>query len=163
MRTRMCSVVQRSNIGEIEAFPKLAADLGFQRLTLSLNLTDWGQTYWQEKNDEVDAHKEFSVEAARRMIEDGQRRGLEVTFWAVDDRYETMSKETLCPWPFGRLYVSSDMRAVPCCVIANPEIYDLGDAHDLTNVWHSDAMSAFRRDHLNGSIPEPCLACYRDE
>ena len=162
LRTRMWSVVQKENVGEIEEFPKFAADLGFGRLTLSLNLTDWGQGHWQEKNDKIDAHSEFSAEVGERMIEDGRRRGVEVTFWAVDDRYETTSREKLCPWPFSRLYIASDMRVVPCCVIANPEIYDLGDAHDLTSVWNSDAMVEFRRTHLAGEIPDACKSCYKN-
>ena len=161
MRTRMWSVVQKENISEIEAFPQFAADLGFDRLTLSLNLTDWGQDYWQEKNDRVDAHEEFSVEVGEKMIEEGRKLGIEVTFWAVDDRYQVTSPETLCPWPFSRLYIASDMRVVPCCVIANPEIYDLGDAHQLTDVWHGDAVVDFRRAHLAGEIPDACKNCYK--
>lgn len=161
LRTRMWTVVQMENFPEIEMFPKLAAELGFDRLTMSLNLTDWGQEYWQEKNDQVDAHSDFTLELGERLIQNGRERGVEVTFWAVDDRYETTSPESLCPWPFGRLYVASDMRAVPCCVIANPDISDLGDAHDLTAVWHGEAMANFRKAHLKGNIPDVCKACYK--
>jgi pyrroloquinoline quinone biosynthesis protein E len=162
MRTRMWAVVQKENFSEIEAFPKYAADHGFKRLTLSLNLTDWGQKYWTEKNDRIDAHADFDAELGERIIEDGRKRDLEVTFWAVDDRYDTSSTESLCSWPFGRLYVSSDMRAVPCCVIANPEVYDLGDARELTEVWHGEAMREFRKAHLEGRIPDACQPCYKE-
>ncbi len=163
LRTRMWSVVQKSNFCEIEDFPKYAADQGFERLTISLNLTDWGQQHWQERNDRIDAHNDFDAELGMRIVEDGRRRGVEVTFWAVDDRYDTTSKDSLCPWPFERLYVASDMRAVPCCVIANPDIYDLGDARDLTKIWHGPEMQAFRKAHLEGRIPEACQACYRED
>ena len=162
LRTRLWAVVQKDNFDELELFPKLAADHGFERLTLSINLNDWGQARWREVNDTVDMTTDFEVPRAERLLELGRRHGVEVTFWCVDERYDPAVPEKLCPWPFERLYVASDMRAVPCCVIANPDTYDLGDARRLSRVWHSDAMVEFRRAHLEGRIPEVCLSCYQD-
>ena len=109
-----------------------------------------------------DSHNDFDVDLGLRIVADGRKRGVEVTFWAVDDRYDTMSKDNLCPWPFERIYVASDMRVVPCCVIANPDIYDLGDARKLTNIWHGAEMGAFRKAHLEGRIPSVCQTCYKE-
>ena len=38
------------------------------------------------------------------------------------------SPETSCHWPIRHGYVLSDARFVPCCVISNPEVMELGDA-----------------------------------
>ncbi|HUP80572.1 MAG TPA: radical SAM protein, partial [Pirellula sp.] len=42
-RTRMWVVVQDTNFHEIRDFPKIARELGFHRLTLSLDVHSWGQ------------------------------------------------------------------------------------------------------------------------
>ncbi len=160
-RTRMWVVVQKTNFAELEAFPALAAELGFARLSLSLDLNDWGQDRWRQVNDQVDMQRKFDAERARALVEDGKRRGVEVTFWYIDDKYDRRDPAKLCPWPFERLYIASDMRTVPCCMISNPDVFELGDARELTRVWHSDAMVQFRQAHLSGNIPDVCRFCYK--
>lgn len=160
-RTRMWAVVQKTNFDELEAFPALAEELGFARLTLSLDLNDWGQDRWREVNDQVDMQRAFGVERARALVEDGRKRGVEVTFWFIDEKYDRHDHAKLCAWPFERLYIGSDMRVVPCCMIANPDIFQLGDATELTKVWNSDVMAGFRRAHLTGDIPDVCRFCYK--
>jgi len=66
-------------------------------------------------------------------------------------------------WPFERAYISSDMRVVPCCIIGNPEVSDLGDAQEFDKVWTNEAMEQFRRDHLEGRIPTECRSCYESD
>ncbi|TAF54070.1 MAG: radical SAM/SPASM domain-containing protein [Oscillatoriales cyanobacterium] len=159
-RTRMWTVVQQDNFSELEQFPVLAADLGFERLTLSLDVNDWGQDEWREVNQKVDVHRRFDLSMAERLIAIGKQHNVEVTFWFIDQKYDTTDPKKLCPWPFDRLYISSDMKIVPCCMVANPEVCELGDARNLTQEWNSEQMIAFRRAHLGGNIPKICTACY---
>jgi MoaA/NifB/PqqE/SkfB family radical SAM enzyme len=161
MRTRMWTVVQAGNFPELEQLPVLAAELGFHRLSLSLDLNDWGQDAWREKNDTIDKQEDFSLERAQNIEQIGLERGVEVTFWHIDAKYDTQSVETLCPWPFERAYISSEMRIVPCCMVANPSISDLGDAAHFARDWNGPAMQAFRSAHLKGEIPKFCQSCYR--
>ncbi|MBI3320406.1 MAG: radical SAM protein [Candidatus Omnitrophica bacterium] len=160
-RTRMWAVVQHDNFDELEQFPSVAAEAGFDRLTFSLDLNDWGQDRWRALNDQVDVHRRVDVELAQRLIDLGARRGVEVTYWFIDHKYDVDDPSHLCQWPFERAYISSDMRVVPCCMIANPEIVDLGDARDLTSTWNQKKMAAFRALHLNGTIPKVCQSCYK--
>lgn len=160
-RTRMWTVVQEANFDELEQFPVIAAELGFERLTLSLDLNDWGQDRWRSVNDKVDMHRKFDLSLAPNLIALGKEHNVEVTFWFLDDKYETQDVTKLCPWPFERAYISSDMRIVPCCMVANPEIYDLGDAHELVAEWNSEQMMNFRKAHLTGEIPSICKSCYK--
>ena len=125
------------------------------------DLTGWGQENWQNTNEALDAHDMLPVEQAWRLVEAGKRLGVEVTFWAIDSKYDWSEPSRLCPWPFERAYISSDMRVVPCCMIANPEILDMGDARTLTKVWNSERMAEFRQDHLDGRIPAVCKCCYK--
>ena len=160
-RTRMWSVIQETNYHELDDLVRLAAELGFGRLSLSLDLNDWGQDRWREINDKVDAQKRFDAETGRRLMALGEELAVEVTFWCLDEKYDTSAPETLCPWPFERGYISSDMRFVPCCMIANPETIELGDARKSIDVWHGEAMTTFRRAHQKGEIPDVCKSCYK--
>jgi MoaA/NifB/PqqE/SkfB family radical SAM enzyme len=161
-RTRMWTVVQRSNYHQIEKFPLLAAELGFSRLTLSLDLNDWGQDNWREINDKADTQNQMTPELAKRIMEAGSKLGVEVTFWYMDEKYEFGSKKKLCPWPFERGYISSEMKLVPCCMIANPEVSDLGDATDIIKTWNGPEMKDFRETHLSGNIHDFCKTCYKN-
>jgi pyrroloquinoline quinone biosynthesis protein E len=160
-RTRMWAVTQKDNFHEVEAFPALAAELGFERLTLSIDLNDWGQSRWRQINDAVDVQGKFDLNLAQHLLELGQSHGLSVTFWFIDEKYDATAPETLCPWPFERGYISSDMQLVPCCMIANPEVIDLGDARNLVGAWNGPEMRAFRRLHLEGAVPKICRSCYK--
>lgn len=159
-RTRMWVVAQKANFHEMALFPELAARLGFARLTLSLDLNDWGQDRWRKSNDLVDVQRSFAPAMAQTLVEKGRALGVEVSFWFIDKKYDVRDATKLCPWPFERAYISSDMRVVPCCMVANPEIKDLGDARTLSAVWNGEAMRAFRRAHIDGRIPDFCRSCY---
>jgi len=163
LRTRMWVVVQQGNVDQIPDFVRLASEMGFKRLTFSLELTDWGQERWSGVNQKVTAEDDVSPESAAAAIEQGLGIGVEVTFWDITDKYRTDSPESLCRWPFERAYVSSDMRIVPCCTIANPDVSDLGVARQLAKAWNNETYQEFRKSHLEGRIPEPCKLCYVNE
>jgi radical SAM protein with 4Fe4S-binding SPASM domain len=159
-RTRMWTVVQKDNFSELEELPALAARLGFKRLTLALDLSDFGQTDLKKHNDIIAMHGKLTHNRAVKVIELGKKESVEVTFWIIDEKFNTSSPNKLCPWPFQRAYISSDMRVVPCCMMANPEVMDLGDARELNKVWNDQKMVKFRQMHLDGKIPRVCRSCY---
>ncbi len=160
-RSRMWVVAQQANFHELDQFPALAASWGFDRLTFSLDLNDWGQDQWRQRNDPSDIHRQVDAALARHLRALGAARQVDVTFWFIDEKYDAQDPKKLCPWPFERVYVSSDMRIVPCCMIANPQVLDLGDARRLTEEWNGDQLAAFRRAHLRGEIPSVCQSCYK--
>jgi hypothetical protein len=51
------------------------------------------------------------------LVERGER-GVRVSFWNVADKFDA---EHVCPWPFERAVVTSDLRTVPCCMIGDPD------------------------------------------
>lgn len=56
------------------------------------------------------------------------------------------------------------MKVVPCCMIANPDVLEIGDAKaGFGDVWKGADYAAFRRAHLSGNIPAACQICYRAE
>lgn len=160
MRTRMWVVVQKENFDELEQLPGLAAELGFKRLTLSLDLNGFGQEAWQQRNDSIDMQGRFTVERGRGLVQLGRECGVEVTFWFIDEKFDLGDPQKLCPWPFQRAYIASDLRVVPCCMVGTPEVVDLGDGRELTEVWNSKSYQVFRRQHLEGKLPRICRSCY---
>lgn len=160
LRTRMWVMLQRDNIHELPDFVDLAAHLGFKRLTFAFNLHGWGQDKWNAHNEAVVVEDALTPEMALQSMGRGRRVGVEVTFWNNVSKYGTESPDMLCPWPFERAYISSDLRIVPCCLIANPQVSDLGDAACFATHWKGTSYQQFRQAHLDGRVPNVCLGCY---
>ena len=134
--------------------------MGFRRVTFSLATSDWGQERWEKANKGLSETGNFSSIEEERMSEMGRQSGIEITKWFQNDRYSTLSTETMCPWIFNRPYITSDLRVVPCSIIANPDVTDLGDARDLAAVWFGKEYLYFRQAHLSGALPDVCRSCY---
>jgi pyrroloquinoline quinone biosynthesis protein E len=159
-RTKMWVVVQKGNVHEVRELLTLAHRLGFEDLVYSVDLNFWGQDSWQETNTGSLAEDAMEPSLCEELVVQGAELGVRVSFWIIMDKFSTRSSETLCPWPWERAFVSSDERVVPCCMIANPEVLDLGGAEDFTATWHSKAYEDFRTAHLTGQIPKACASCY---
>ena len=168
VRSKMWTVVQRANVGQLADLVRLAAALGFRHHTFSLELVDWGLAEWRAANDAVSVEAELDPEALLGLVDLGEDLGVQVRFWNTTDKYSVRSPATLCPWPFERAFVSSDLRVVPCCAIGNPDVLQIGeglsptDPQAFSRHWHGEAYAEFRRAHLEGRIPDICKACYAD-
>ena len=159
--TKMWVVAQRANRHQLPELVDLAAALGFRHLVFALSLTDFGSADWRARNDAVAVTDTVTADDGRALVARGARRGVRVAFWFVGDKYRAGVPETLCPWPFERAFVASDLRVVPCCTLGSPEVSDLGPAApSFSATWFGDAMTAFRRAHLSGPIPDVCRRCY---
>jgi pyrroloquinoline quinone biosynthesis protein E len=157
--TRMWVLLHESNRGQLPDFVLMAKKMGFRRLSFS-TLHDWGQEDWKKKNDKVKVSG-LSEEEKMKLAESARREDIDITLWETGGKYYTQDAGSLCPWPFGRLYISSDLRVVPCCMIGNPDIADFGDARELKKIWNGPAYAAFREAHMQGKIPAFCRNCYK--
>lgn len=159
-RSRMWVVVQKKNIHELEALVLLAADLGFERLSFSMDVNDWARESFSQIKDEAHAENGMTQSRGEALVQKGRKAGVAVTFWHVFSKFTPGDPEKLCPWPFERAFISSDMRVVPCCLIGDPGQCDLGDGKHFHEVWSSDTYRRFRQDHIDGRIPGICRSCY---
>jgi pyrroloquinoline quinone biosynthesis protein E len=160
---QMWVVVQRTNLAELEALVDLASKLRFGRLTFALDLNDWGQDAWRDANSQLAAEHLVDTARAFELVEQGRASGIAVGFWTNTTKYSARKPETICSWPFERAYVSSDMRVVPCCMIGNPDVADLGDANAFESNWFGQSYADFRQSHLDGNIPRACQGCYEEK
>jgi pyrroloquinoline quinone biosynthesis protein E len=107
----------------------------------------------------------LSPEVLFPLVEHGEINGVRVSFWNVNEKYDLDDPNTLCPWPFERAYVSSDLRVVPCCYVGNPDVFEIGKSlteASLADLWRGDVYREFRRAHLEGRLPDICRGCYRN-
>lgn len=158
--TRMWVLVQTANVHEFFQFVDLAHDMKFKRMSFSLALHGFGVERWIEANETRNASDQVTTEMCEKAMARGRELGVDVSFWNATEKYSTKSVDKLCQWPFGRAYISSDMRVVPCCTIANPDVSELGRADNFTELWNSVSYQEFRDAHLRGDIPKVCQECY---
>lgn len=166
-RTKMWTVVQKENAHQLNDLVDLAVELGFKSQVFSLNLTDWGLASWHEVNERITVQDMLSPEPLFALIERGERLGVTVRFWSVNEKYRLGDVKTLCPWPFERAYIGSDMRVTPCCYIGNPDVYQIDGKIDETrtfkDIWVGKEFERFRQSHLEGNVPNICKGCYCGE
>jgi len=166
IRTKSWTVVQRENAHQLPELVDLAAALGFKHHVFSLEVNGWGDEAWTKRNADASVDRWLDPAELMTLIERGERRGIKVRFWNVSEKYEFGSTKTLCPWPFERAVVSSDLRVVPCCTIGNPDVYEIDgitEEKSFSEIWHGDAFTAFRRSHLKGNVPAACRNCYKTQ
>lgn len=158
-KTRMWSLIQRDNIAELKEFPKFAKELGFNRLTLSLDVNGWGDEELTQKNKDKNVSLLLNEQMVQEVLDVSANLGIDTTFWDISTKY---SKQNVCPWPFERVYISSDKKVVPCCMIANPDIFSFGEIKTFGDIWNGTEYTGFREAHLNGNIPPVCKFCYEN-
>ena len=161
LKTRCWTVVQKDNFHELKDIVRLCSKMKFKRLTFSTTLSGFGVDRWADQLKGIDVADNFTPKMAEELIALGFEHGIEVTFWNVSSKYEIGSgSEKLCDWLWERSYISSDMRIVPCCAIANPETLDLGCARSFNKAWNSEKYKLLRAAHLEENLPSYCRQCY---
>lgn len=159
--TRMWALIQKSNRHQIVDFVELAVKMNFKRLSFSISLNDWGREEWNQNNKEQQANR-LSMQEHQTLIELSKKYDIDITLWEQESSYSTKDKNTLCSWVFNRPYISSDLKVVPCCMIADPSVVNFGESNDFSNVWNNEKYQNFRQLHLDGDIPQCCKNCYKD-
>ena len=153
-KTRMWTLLQKDNYEDLYKFPKFAKELGFDRLTISIDVNGWGDDEWSKINSEKKV--ELTQDDIDKLLEISDEIDLDLTFWDISTKY---NKSNICEWPFSRGMISADSNVVPCCIISDPKIYTFGNVADFDAIWFDD-YKEFRENHIDGKIPEVCKFCY---
>jgi len=165
-RTKMQTVLQKRNLNELFDFIPLASSLGFKSIAFETEPFDWGLSSWRAKNG--DATRIISQEDISKLLIQGDSYGVQVGFVELTQRYVAGSKlSELCSWPFYKTFIASDDRVVPCCHIANPDAFEIGQGlnkkYSAQDAWFGEAYRDFRTAHATGKIPDACSSCYRSK
>ncbi|NGX59975.1 MAG: putative mycofactocin radical SAM maturase MftC [Chlamydiae bacterium] len=162
-RTKMWTLVQENNYQQLTQLVELSAEMGFSYYVLSLTLHGWGHEDLAERNRSVTVEHKLTPDYLQSLIELGQSLGIKVCFWSVNDKFDTSSPDKLCSWPFERAVITSDLRTVPCCMIGDPDAFEIGggSGKSFLELWKGEQYKKFREAHLKGRIPEICKGCYK--
>ena len=156
-KTSCWVMLQKDNIHEIMDILELANNLKFRRLVYQLSPNDFGKEKWKIINGSKTVNKSVSDECKERLYARGKEYDIAVSFWDTDGIYKN---KKICPWLFGRSYITSQMRITPCCMYWENEICDLGDARRFCDEWKSRKYEALREAIRNKNIPYICKRCY---
>ncbi len=159
--TKMWTVVQSDNQDDLANLVRLGGELGFPIQVFCFDFSSWGQDKWLEHNDRISVDHKFAHHDKEQLVQLGISHGIKVRFWRIQ-KFSTSSEDTLCPWPFERAFVSSDLRTVPCCMIGNPDAFELEKGKSFKDAWQGEGYSKFRQAHLEGNIPKVCKPCYME-
>ncbi len=170
--TKMWTVVQDKNIQQLESLVHLAHQMKFTSMVFSLDISDWGNENWTEKNKAKSVDNMFDIEYANHLYSLGTKYGIDVAFWNINQKYDVSDPSSICEWPFERSYISSDSRVVPCCMVADPDTFELAADQSIETkrwsfleVWNSKQYQNFRKSHLSGDfeqLPKICQGCYKN-
>ena len=154
-------VLQRENIGRIEAIIALAEELGAERLELA-NTQFNG---WALKNRAALLPSRAQVEHAATVSRAAQQRlkGRIDILYVLPDYFEEFPKPCLHGWGRVFLTVAADGTVLPCQTAR--EIrglkFDNVREHSLEKIWfESETFCKFRG---TAWLPEPCQSCPRKE
>ena len=67
-----------------------------------------------------------------------------------------------CSWPWNSAYLSADGSVVPCCIVADPKVVNMGNINTNTfkNIWNSKKYNLIRDNIKNNKLDEFCKNCY---
>lgn len=152
-------VLQRRNIGRIEAIIAIAEELGAERLELA-NTQFNG---WALKNRGALLPTCAQVENAARAARAAQQRlkGRMEILYVLPDYFEPFPKACLHGW--GRVFmtVAPDGKVLPCQTAREITGLEFENAreHSLKEIWFES--EAFRKFRGTDWLPEPCQSCPR--
>jgi pyrroloquinoline quinone biosynthesis protein E len=159
--TKMWTVVQKENAHQLPELVDFAAEVGFPCQVFSLQMHGWGNAELEKANNTRSMDGGLEVPRLLELVDRGAKQGVKVAFWNITAKYSTSSPAKMCPWPFERSYVSSEGRNVPCCMIGNPDNYEIAPGKSLKTAWNAAEYQEFRRMHLEDRLPDVCKACYQ--
>lgn len=159
VRTKMWTLVQKANYMKLMDHIHLAEHMGFKNVVFSMNMHGWADPELKKRNDAEIVN--LDEDYVRQLQELARNKGIKLGFWDVNDKFDTTSWKNLCPWPFERAVVTSDLRTVPCCMIGDPDKFEIGKGKTFLVNWKSEEYKDFRQAHLDGKIPDICKSCYK--
>jgi pyrroloquinoline quinone biosynthesis protein E len=177
--TKMWTVVQDKNIDQLQDLIDIAHQMNFSSMVFSLDISDWGNEGWTDRNKQRSVGQTFDLLYANKLFDYGLSLGIKVAFWNINEKYDISDPNKLCEWPFERSYIASDSRVVPCCMVADPDTFEIKNRNNerieenkeskesswsFVEIWNSKNYKNFRKSHLSGDaskLPKICQGCYK--
>ena len=154
--------LQKKNIFAAEKIFDLCSDIGFDKLTYQIHLTDWGKLEWREKNNKQQINNDDTkiLEVLNMIKNKSKKSNIKVEIFEEN----LLSFEKQCSWPWTSTYLSKTGDIVPCCIIGDEKVESFGNINDqnFSKIWNSTKYMKFRDEIKNNQIPEYCKNCYKE-
>ena len=154
--------LQKKNFFEAEKIFDLCSNIGFDKLTFQIHLTDWGKLEWREKNNKQQINNDDTkiLEVLNMIKNKSKKSNIKVEIFEEN----LLSFEKQCSWPWTSTYLSKTGDIVPCCIIGDEKVESFGNINDqnFSQIWNSTKYMKFRNEIKNNQIPEYCKNCYKE-
>jgi len=163
-----CLASNQEIFEEIPELVKLSSELGVESLHVKARLKVWEKNKISSKNEEhftvekniyLDEMNNYSkiTQSAKKIAND---KNIKLTMGSMeDDRY---SYDNQCMWPWSSMFIGTEGKVVPCCVVGVPETWSMGDlaVKSIEEIWNSKEYIDLRQNLITGKIPTTCKPCY---
>ena len=148
------------NIYELPRMLDLAIELGVDSLTIQPDMTFWGRKELRESIKGISLSKQSRDVA--EVIKETQNNAKKKGFNFVYDRKTKFTAKKPCVWPWQAGFISTDGRIVPCCLLGNPETYNLGNILETPykEIWNGEKMKRLRKTLKEGKLYQFCRDCH---
>ena len=170
LRTRMvCLISDNQILKEIPDLVLLGKTVGIDAIHIKGRIKNWEKlqdgkySFTTNYMDEDNTFNEIMLESQKIAFE----ADIKFTFGTSGQSY---SKNNPCRWPWRSLYISTEGKIVPCCVVGVPETWNMGSLAEtpLKEIWNNDAYVNLRKQfslHSRGKIQNSnlnklCESCY---
>ena len=154
------STIQETNYSEIDKIAKLCKEIGFDDLTFQVFLTGWGKEKWQEINNKqnIDYRNIEVINKFNDVIKKYSNNKFRIRVFEEN----LLSYKKKCSWPFNSTYISAKGYVVPCCIIADPNVVNMGNVNNdkFNNIWFSKNYDNFRINISQNNLEDFCKNCY---
>jgi pyrroloquinoline quinone biosynthesis protein E len=158
----VCLVSNREVLSEVPQLVELASQLGVDKVSIKKRLKIWEQenngSSYSFTTSYLDSFPDF-MEILDQSDQIAKKNHIKLKIEQDSD----YSASNPCLWPFKSLYVSTEGKIVPCCVLAMPETWCMGDLNEdtLETIWNNKPYRELRRKIALNQVPETCINCYR--
>jgi radical SAM protein with 4Fe4S-binding SPASM domain len=170
---RLVCVVMRENLAELPALVRLAHREGIRTMSAQHLCHDFGESSLPQQyapmRDFIESQTLLHEDPA--LVENvfAEARALAARLGValrlpnvVPCSYPRgMPGRERCDWPWRGAYISYDVHAMPCCMVATPDRINFGNmaADGVERIWNNDAYNAFRNHLDSDDPPEICRSC----
>lgn len=151
------------NTDQLIPMLEFAKRIGVDEVIVNTSVSDRGKENWKATIAGMKAkNNEHVTEAIAQAKIEAKKLGVRLFFVSgVGSMKPTAGAR--CQWPWRALYVTTEGDVSPCCIVADPQVANLGNmlSTKFKNIWQGQAYQDLRQRTLRGNVPDYCKGCYR--
>ncbi len=156
------TVLNKKNLEQLHKIIELSQELGIAKIGFQTFLNDWYDEEVKTHNNNITLNS-LSIlnENVRLARKTADKYGLELQIY----KENYLSKKQKCSWPFTSAFIASNGDVVPCCVIADSDVLNMGNLFEtpFKKIWNSKKYKDFRKSISMHELNDVCKKCYGED